>query len=56
MMRGLDDNKLYGWIETGNQWKMLDKSTVWYMGVGEGGRLLKIDYDSEKVFEQTQTP
>ena len=50
VMRGTDD-KMYGWVETEQTWKIIDQSTVRDMGIGERGRLLKIDYYSRKVFQ-----
>ena len=50
VMRGKDD-MMYGWVETEQTWKIIDKSKVWWMGIGESGRLLKIDQDRDKVFQ-----
>ena len=50
VMKGYDD-KMYGWVETEQKWKILDQSSVNMMGIGESGRLLKTDYDSDKVFQ-----
>ena len=46
-----NDRKMYGWVETEQTSKNLDQSKVWWMGIGERGRLLKINYDSWKVFQ-----
>ena len=45
------DRKMYGWVETEQKWKTIDQSKVLWMGIGERGRLFKIDRDSKKVFE-----
>ena len=50
MITGTDD-MMYGWVETEQTWKIIDKSKVWWMGIGESGRILKTDYDSDKVFQ-----
>jgi len=39
VMRGADDYKMYGWVETDQTWKVLDTPEV-VAGVGERGRLL----------------
>ena len=42
------DDRLFGWLD--NKWKSLDDSVVYKVASGRGGRLLKIDYDTDKVF------
>jgi len=44
-------NKMYGWVETEQTWRIIDQSQVYAIGVGERGRLLKTDYENEKVFQ-----
>ena len=44
-------NNIYGWVETEKKWKILDQSKLSWIGIGESGRLFKIDYDSDKVFQ-----
>ena len=36
------DSTMYGWVETEQKWKSLDKSSLYWMGIGEKGRLFKI--------------
>jgi len=50
-MRSYDNDKMYGWVETEQTWKTIDQSTVMTMGIGESGRILKIDWNSDKVFQ-----
>ena len=51
MIRGYKDKKMYGWVETEQKWKNLDQSRVLGMGIGERGRLLKINYYSDKAYQ-----
>ena len=47
---------MYGWVETEQKWKTVDQSDVFWMGIGERGRLYQIDSGNYKVFQQKQTP
>ena len=44
--------KIHGWVgvETIQTWKILEQSKVTHIGIGERGRLFKIDEGSMKVF------
>ena len=53
------DYKMYGWVVTDQTWKILDQSKVENNGIGERGRLFKMDHHqkrSRKVFQQKRTP
>jgi len=39
VITGNDDDKMYGWVETEQKWKTVDQSDVFWMGIGERGRL-----------------
>ena len=44
------DRRLYEWVEGEKKWKVLDDSWASRVALGEGGRVYKIDFNSERIF------
>ena len=50
VMLGRGDRRLYEWVEGEKKWKVLDDSWASRVALGEGGRVYKIDFNSERIF------
>ena len=52
IVRGFNNNnRIHSWVETDQSWSNLGGATVRSISSGQGGRLYKVDYKTNKIFE-----